>query len=212
MLQGAIIGAIVGIVVVIVQMVRMRRGADKVMAALQQGGEGARSALDAWVSPVTPGKKVSANKLVDTFERFSWLALLGDLRALEEESAAVDGMLSIRTQAKAHALVALLAHRDDPRDVRALEEVADTIEREGGAMLGLVKKNTRELLALAHAKLGRGLDTTARDRLVSRARQSSPASKVVLLRFATVVTRAAGHDASALEAEANTANLRLARP
>ncbi|MCB9623798.1 MAG: hypothetical protein H6723_10755, partial [Sandaracinus sp.] len=51
-----------------------------------------------------------------------------------------------------------------------------------------------------------------RDRVVSRARQSSPASKVVLLRLAVVATRAAGQDASALEAEANTANVRLARP
>ncbi len=117
-------------VVVIVQMVRMRRGADKVMTALQAGGKGARSALGAWVKPVVPGQKVSANKLVDTMERFSWLALLGDYGALEEEQA----------------------------------------------------------------------------------RQSSPASKVALLRFATVVTRAAGHDANAIEAEANSANVRLARP
>ena len=212
MLEGAIIGAVVGVIMVIVQMVRMRRGADKVMTALQAGGEGARAALDAWVPPVTPGKKVAANKITDVFERFSWLALLGDYRSLEEEADAVEGMLTIRTQAKAHALAALMAHRDEPRDVKALEEVSETIEREGGALLGLVKKSTRELLSLGHAKLGRGLDLGARDRLVTRARQSTPATKVVLLRLATVATRAAGHDASALEAEANTANIRLARP
>ncbi|MCB9603986.1 MAG: hypothetical protein H6720_27005 [Sandaracinus sp.] len=212
MLQGAIIGAVVGIIMVFVQMARMRRGADKVMGALQQGGEGARPALDAWVKPVVAGQKVSANKLVDTLERFSWLALLGDFDALEEEGGNSDGMLGVRTQCQAHALAALIAHRDLPRDVENLERVTETIEREGGALMGLVKKNTRDLLAMAHAKAGRGLDTASRDRVVSRARQSSPASKVVLLRLATVATRAAGQDASALEAEANTANVRLARP
>ncbi|MBX3249551.1 MAG: hypothetical protein KF901_20405 [Myxococcales bacterium] len=203
MLQGAIIGGLVAFVVIVVQMVRMRGGATKVITASRRGPAEGRAALDAWVPPQA---QVPATKLVNHFERFAWLALLGDLEALEREGASLTGGLSVTTQLQAIALAGLLAHRDEARDHEAMERVAERIASEGGVMLKLVRQLAEDLRALARAKAGHPLDPAARKRIHRRAKQSGPALKVVLLRFLTVATERAGEDASALRAEAETAN------
>lgn len=203
MLQGAIIGAIVGLVMVVVQMVRMRGGATKVITASRKSPAEGRAALDAWTPP---REDVPATKLVNHLERFAWLALLGDLDALEHEANATTGGLSVTTQLRAIALAGLLSHRDEARDHEAMEQVADRIEREGGVMLKLVRQMAQDIRALARAKAGQPLDHDARKRIHRRAKQSGPALKVVLLRLVTIATERAGEDAIALRAEAEAAN------
>ena len=193
MLQGAIIGLVVGLTIAVVQYFRQKKGGTKVMAALRAGGPEARAALDGYVPP--PSGKVAAGKLANYFERFSWLAIIGDLDTLERESASVQGMLSVRTQLQVMALMGLLGHRSEQRDVDALEQVAAHIEQEGGALLKLVKKQAADARSMARAMVrGEPLDTQARQRLAGRANQSGPATKAVIFRFLARASEASGQD------------------
>ena len=78
MLQGAIIGLVVGIIMVAVRFYKQGKGGQAIKEALKQGGPAAREALDKYVAPSHSGK-VSATKLLDHLERFGWLAILGEL-------------------------------------------------------------------------------------------------------------------------------------
>lgn len=206
MLQGAIIGLVVGLVMVIVRAIQQKRGGTKVMAALRAGGPEGRAALDAYVAPV---RKASANKLLDLLERYSWLAVIGDHIALEQEAAGLEGHINIVSQLQAQAAVGLLAHRTEPRDLERLRAVADRIEREGGALSTLVKKQIRDLARIADTLQTSQLDVEAQQRVLGKARQSGPGTKLVLLRFVARAVEHAGGDASHLEQEADQVMAKL---
>lgn len=200
MLQGAIIGMIVGLIMVAVRFVKQKKGAVAVLAALKEGGPDARQALDQWQPPIAG--KIPAAKLINYLERLSWMAVIGDLQSLEQEGSTVQGSLTVMTQLQAQALAGLIAHRDNPTDREGLERVTARIHNEGGAMLGLVKKTTTDLNAMSRAIAGQGLDAQSKQRLLGRARQSGPAQKVVLLRLIAKATTAAGEDGTPLLNEA----------
>lgn len=209
MLQGAIIGLVVGLVMVAIRFYKQGKGGQAIKEALQKGGAEGRAALDNYVAPSHSGK-VSANKLLDHLERFGWLAILGDLQALEEEGQSIVGGLSVTTQLQAQALAGLLAHDPNPqRHVASMDAVADRIEAEGGMMLKLVKTTTGDIRAMARAIAGQGMDAEARKRLQGRAGQSTPAVRVVLLRLIARATELAGEDPSSYRAAADEAMGRL---
>lgn len=209
MLQGAIIGLVVGLVMVAIRFYKQGKGGQAIKEALKQGGPAAREALDKYVKP-SPTGKVSANKLLDHIERFGWLAILGELQDLEQEGQAIQGGLSVTTQLQTQALAGLLAHDPHPqRHVPAMDAVADRIESEGGMMLKLVKTTTGDICKMAHAIDGRGMDAEARKRLQGRAGQSSPAVRVVLLRLIARASELAGEDPTPYRAEADAAMARL---
>lgn len=207
MLQGAIIGLVVGLVMVVVRTIQQKRGGTKVMAALRAGGPEGRAALDGYVAPVQG--KVSANKLLDLLERYSWLAVIGDHDELEREAAQIDGHINIVSQLQAQAAVGLLAHRTEQRDLERLRAVADRIEREGGALSKLVKKQLRDLVSVADALDTRQLDVEAQQRVLAKARQSGPGTKLVLLRFVARALEYAGGDATHLKQEADQVMAKL---
>lgn len=209
MLQGAIIGLVVGIVMVAVRFYKQGKGGQAIKEAIKEGGPAARGALDKYVAPSVNGK-VSASKLLDHLERFGWLAILGDLHALEAEGQAIVGGLSVTTQLQAQALAGLLAHDDNPqRHFASMDAVGHRINNEGGAMLKLVKNTTNDIWAMARAMAGDGMDAAARTRLEKRAGQSTPAVRVVLLRLIARATEVAGEDPSAQRAVADEALARL---
>ncbi len=201
MIQGAIIGLIVGLVMVGIRFVQQKKGGKQVVAALKQGGPAAREALDGYVKPVHG--KVSAQKLLNLLERYAWMAIMGEHDALVQESQGIDGQLNVVTQLQAQAAVGLLAHRTEAADLAFLRSVADRIDHEGGALSGLVKKQTRDLEIVARALDTRQLDPEALQRVVGRARQMGPAGKITRLRFATRAVEMAGGDASQLRQEAD---------
>ena len=201
MLQGAIIGLIVGLVMVVVRMVKAKRGGTKVVSALQRGGPEGLAALDGYVKPVHG--KVSATRLLDLLERYSWLAVMGAHDALESEAAQLHGHINVVSQLQAQAAVGLLAHRTEARDLARLREVADHIEAEGGALSKLVKKQLRDLELVSRALESRQLDVEAHQRVLARARQTGPATKLVLYRFVTRAVEQAGGDATHLRHQAD---------
>ncbi len=208
MLQGAIIGLVVGLVMVIVRTVQQKRGGTKVMAALRAGGPEGRAALDSYVAPVHG--KASANKLLDLLERYSWLAVIGDHDALEQEAAGLEGHINIVSQLQAQAAAGLLAHRTEQRDLDRLRAVADRIEQEGGALSKLVKKQVRDLTHIADALETGQLDVEAQQRVLAKARQSGPGTRLVLLRFVARAVEKAGGDAGHLKGEADEIMAKLA--
>ena len=208
MLQGAIIGLVVGLVMVLVRTIQQKKGGSSVMAALRAGGPGGRAALDGYVAPIHG--KASANKLLDLLERYSWLAVIGDHDDLEREAASIEGHINIVSQLQAQAAVGLLAHRTEQRDLERLRAVADRIEQEGGALSKLVKKQVRDLAKVADALEHRQLDVEAQQRVLAKARQSGPGAKLVLLRFVTRVVEHCGGDATRLRAEADLVMNKLA--
>lgn len=201
MLQGAIIGAVVGLVVFVFTAIKQKKGGSNVMAALRAGGPEGRVALDGYVSPVHG--KASANKLLDLLERYSWLAVIGDFDDLEREAAGLDGHINIVSQLQAQAAVGLLAHRTEQRDLDRLRAVADRIEQEGGALSKLVKKQVRDLANVANALETRQLDVEAQQRVLGKARQSGPGTKLVLLRFVARAIEQSGGNAAHLKQEAD---------
>jgi hypothetical protein len=200
MLQGAIIGLVVGLVMVAVRLYQQRKGGAKVMEAIRAGGPEARTALDSYVKPIYG--KVSAQKLINQLERYAWLAILGDFEALEAEAQAAEGMLNVVTQLRVQAYAGLLAHRTEARDLEAMEAVATRIQTEGGALSGLVKKIATDAQMVARGVAGQGVDPAVLDKVAKRAAQSGPATKAVLYRFLARACQANGMDSSGYEAEA----------
>jgi len=155
MLQGAIIGLIVGIIMTVVMLLR-RKGLQKQVLDLLARGDvaGARLYLDRKVPPVS---KIPLNKINDQRDRMAALAAINDTAALEQEVAAHDGKLTATVQVDAVALFGIALRAGDPGPaVDRLDALATKMEQEGGALMGLVKKQTR-----AWADLGRGLQGQA---------------------------------------------------
>ena len=164
-------------------------------------------ALDSYVAPV---RKASANKLLDLLERYSWLAVIGDHAALEQEAAGLEGHINIVSQLQAQAAVGLLAHRTEPRDLERLRAVADHLDQEGGALSKLVKKQVRDLVRVADTLQTGQLDVEAQQRVLAKARQSGPGTKLVLLRFVARAVERAGGNADHLKQEADQVMAKLA--
>ncbi len=193
MLQGAIIGGVVGFIVAFV-MLKKRSGAGRrVYQALESGGApAARAVLDPWIAPINGPIKLS--KLLDTIERVAALAIIGDLDALRAELARAEGKLSAVVQVQAMGLVALVTEAEDPAQWAAeLEQVAQRVEAEGGAMLKLVKRNTRWMADVARELSGEGaVSYEHKQALAKYAGQMGPFSKPLLFKFLAKATEASG--------------------
>lgn len=207
LLEGAIIGAVVGVAIALIKLYQQRKGGAKVMEAIRAGGPEARAALDGYVAPIYG--KVSANKLLNTLERYSWLAILGDFDALESEAEAADGMLNVVTQLRLQAAAGLLAHRTEERDLRMMKDAHDRIHAEGGAMSALVKKIATQMVTLSQALQGGGIDPGVLEKVASRASQSGPATQAVLYRLLARVCQANNLDGAGYQAAAKQALDRL---
>jgi hypothetical protein len=168
-LEGAIIGGIAGGVAAFIMVARQRGGRKKVAAAIQRGDpQAARAAIDkAW-----PNRgKLGMQQIIPLLNRFTALGALGDLNALREEPAALaSGGLSARVQVKGFALLARRLLGDPaPEILSELTALTEEIERDGGALLTLVRKGARTTLALARTVDGTPLTDEERKEVLKLA-------------------------------------------
>jgi len=156
MLHGAIIGLIVGLIVTVVMTRRRAQAGKRVNAAFKVGGiPAAREVLDTWIPPVTG--PVALSKLVETLERMAALAYLEDLESLETELGLAEGPLTVTVQVRAMGMVGMAVKGDDAALwAEKLEAEAVRVETEGGAMLKLVKTNTRNMADVVKELAGQG--------------------------------------------------------
>lgn len=153
MLQGAIIGLIVGLIVVLVSLSKRKGVQKRLLAALHAGGPAAaRPVLDKAYAPV---EKLKLNQILEQRERMAGLTVIGDLNALEAELAGHTGKLTAVVQVNALGLLGVAIRSPDPLPAAArLDALATQMEQEGGITMGLVKKKTRALAALAQGLTG----------------------------------------------------------
>jgi hypothetical protein len=151
MLEGAIIGAVVGIAGGAIALYKQTGGAKKVLDAYASGGrEAARLELD---KRFRPRDKIPLGDFQKQMDRMALLAIIGETQALEGELARHDGALTVVTQVNATGLLGLILRGPDSAGAAArLEGLSRKMDEEGGRAFGLVKKKMRNL-----AELGRAL-------------------------------------------------------
>lgn len=156
MLQGAIIGAIVGIIMTFVINRQKKNGALKVLGELDGSGQqAARRALDAMQPAVT---KVATSKFQKVTERFAGLAIIQETTALEAELDGLTGAQNILVQLKGIGLLGLAVRADDPSVyARQLRALSDKFDNDGGVLMKLVKRNLRIYANLAEGIAGASL-------------------------------------------------------
>ena len=152
MLEGAIIGGIVGLIMATILIVKQARKKKQIIAVIEdKGPEAGKAALDKAIPPL---KKIPLTKLLDQRERMAGLALVDDQEALEREIDEHTGELTAVAQVNAIGLLALAVRKDAKDGARRLDELATKMENEGGRLLALVKKKTRALAILAMGLTG----------------------------------------------------------
>ena len=160
MLEGAIIGAIVGLVVALMAAQQRRNLLTKVLAALARGGPTeARAQLD---TRAPPTQKLALRDIDKQRQRMACLAILGDVEALAREIEVHHGPLTAVTQVNrvGHLGLALRSQGEQrARAIAALDEIAARMEREGGALMGIVKKQTRAIATVGRGLLGQPIPT-----------------------------------------------------
>lgn len=161
MIEGAIIGAVVGMIFAVVMLLRRRRFRNDLLALIAENRrEEARALLDRKIQPT---KKVTISKLVGQRERMAGLTMLGDLDTLEEEVSDHHGPLTAEVQVDAIGLLGIAIRSVDPSDAaRRLSELATRMETEGGRTMKLVKRKTRALAALAAGLKGEDIPSQHR--------------------------------------------------
>jgi hypothetical protein len=171
MIQGAIIGLIVGIVMTVV-MARKRKGIQAAVLGPLNAGDAtqARAALDKKVPPLT---KIPNTKIIEQRDRMAALTLLNDVQALEAEAASHSGHITALGQVNAVALLGIAVRSADPADAaQRLEALATHVETEGGRLLGLVKKQVRAFAVLGRGLTGAPMDADALGPIASLANES----------------------------------------
>ena len=184
MLEGAILGGIVGFIVAFMAGRKRLGAARRVNEAFRASGiDGARALLDDWIPPVSG--EVAVSKLLNVMERLAALGVMGDLETLERELKSVSGALTVSVQLKTIGTVGLLLGSEDrQRWVTDIEALATKVESEGGRMLTLVKRTTRFIARVGGELVGRGAcDLEARTRLANYAQKMGPFTKILLLRL-----------------------------
>ncbi len=182
MLQGALIGAFVSVIIIVFRLMKQRNAAKSVLAGMTQGNpQAARAQLDQKYPAV---QRLSTMNFQDQIERICWVAILGDVGSAERELQAYEGGLNLTTQVRAFGYAALLAHRTDARDIQSMAHTLHLIESEGGMMLGVIKKMTRDFASVAKALNNeQPIDADAVKRLTRRAAQMGPGAKIAVYRY-----------------------------
>lgn len=195
MLQGAIIGAVVGLIMTIVMAQQRKKGAGSVLSALESSGKAAaREAIDKMQPAVT---KIPTSKFVKLQERFAALAIIDDTDALEAEVNGVTGAKNVVVQLQGIGLLGLAVRADDPTPyAERLKAVSDEFERDGGKLMKLVKRNLRVYADIAAHLNGGNLADESKVSFGSLAQKNSMLG-VVLYQAMGMHHRANGNDSDA---------------
>lgn len=198
MLQGALIGLIVGgIMAYLTWQKNKKRGASVLLAFASGGKEEALRALNA-ATPAMPGLK--ANHVVPQQERMAALAVIGDGEAIMEEIKLHRGKLNLTAQVQGIGLLGARV-RGVKEASGQLNELATKMEQEGGALMGAVKAKLR-----TYADLASALDETplppksgaAAHRLTA---SESPMARLVIMAALANATERVGGDAQELRSK-----------
>ncbi len=148
MLEGMIIGAVVGFIVSMVMLLTRRNTRKALLATLQQHGlQAAAVLLDQKIPPAT---KIALRRIIPQRERMAGLAIIELSEVIERELPSHSGALTAVTQVNAIGLLGIVVRGDDPAEAAGrLDQLAGRMESEGGAALKLVKKKIRALATLA---------------------------------------------------------------
>lgn len=196
MLQGAIIGAIVGVITALFMILMQSRRSGKFLAAIAAGQlDEARLLLDKWHPQVG---KIPLSKILNQCDRMAGLTLVRDLTALDREVREHTGHLSAVGQVDSIGLLGLALLGSDPAEAaHRLGELANRVELEGGRSLSAVKKKVGRLAQLGRALAGDPLDDEAVQQLEKIAGAQGKLSKLVILQAIGEVFERAGKPAGA---------------
>lgn len=173
---GAVGAGVAGVMVY--QLIRVRK---KIVGALAMGDMAlARRLIDKRWPRQT---KLGNTRILALTTRFTALGALGETQTVRDEVAALKGGgLSAKVQVNLHALlVRRLLDDPDPEVLPRMRELVEEIERDGGAMLGMVKRQARAYLGLALAMDGEPMNDEARKTAESMARQADHLRPVLQL-------------------------------
>ena len=188
MLEGAIIGAIVGLIGAVIALITSAKRRDAVLKQLATGDkQGARQALDQRLPAAS--KKLTLNDIVKQRERMAGLALVDDPAAIQAELDTLDGPLTAVTQVQTMGLIGLGLRGDAQAAAARLGEVADKMEQEGGKMMGLVKKKTRSAARLAEGLAGTTIPPEEWPGLIGHAKDSGMSQLVMWQALATALNK-----------------------
>lgn len=195
MLQGAIIGAIVGIVMMFIQNQQKKKGAVKVLGELDSSGQqAARAALDAMQPAVT---KVPTSKFQKVTERFAGLAIIDETAALQGEINGLTGAQNVLVQLQGIGLLGMAIRAEDPSvyatELRAL---SDAYDKDGGKLMKLVKRNLRVYANLAAGLSGEALTDETKLQFGSLAPKNSMAG-IIMYQARGMAAQATGQSTDA---------------
>lgn len=200
MLQGAIIGAIVGGIMALMMFLKRRNRKEALLSTLEeQGPTAARTKLDLMIPPV---RKIPINKIMDQCERMASLAIIGDTKALQDEIDGHDGKLTAVAQVDGLALLGLAIRSDDPAPhAKALDALAAKMEAEGGALMKLVKDKLRTFAGVAQAIAGQEVERKVHVQGRTLASKETGTPKIVMLQALALALEATGSSGDALRDE-----------
>lgn len=200
MLQGAIIGAIVGVIMMLVMYVKRSKRKGALLKTLEEQGQAAAKAeLDRMIKPVGA---IPISKIVDQCERMASLAIIGDTAALQAEVDGHSGKLTAVAQVNGLALLGLAIRSDDPAPhAQALTELSAKMDAEGGALMKLVKEKLRTYAGVAQAIAGQPVDRSIHSQGRTLAGKEMGTPKIILLQAMVRAAEGAGENAEPLRAQ-----------
>lgn len=195
MIQGALIGLVVGLVMAFITWQKNKKRGGSVLAALNEPN-GQAAALAALNRSTAPTIKLNAQSMVAQRERMAALTLIGDGDAIVRELGQHDGKIGIVAQVHSIGLLGARV-RGVANATSQLNELATRMETEGGRLTGVVKKTVRSLADLAAAIDGAPLPAESGARVRHLAASDSPMSRIVVQAALAQMIEAAGGDATA---------------
>ncbi len=198
MLQGALIGLIVGgIMAYLTWKKNKKRGASVLTAFAEGGREAALKALNE-TTPAMPGLK--ANHIVPQQERMAALAVIGETDCIMREIKAQGGKLNLTAQVHGIGLLGASVRGVEGASGQ-LDQLATKMEQEGGKLMGAVKTKLRTFAKLAAAIDNTPLPPEAGAAAHRLSASENPMARLVIMAALAKATERVGGDAGPLRAK-----------
>jgi hypothetical protein len=195
MLQGALIGLVVGLVMTIITWQKNKKRGGAVLEALETPN-GEATALEALNRSTRSVSLVKLGDVVPQKERMAALAIIGDGSAIIREIDQHEGKDSVLAQVHSIALLGARL-RGVPEAASRLDGLATRFEAEGGRLLGKAKSDVRALADLAAAIDGKHMPRPSEVAVRLLSTSASPMVRLVVLEALAQSAEAAGGDATA---------------
>jgi hypothetical protein len=198
MLQGALIGLIVGGVMAYLTWQKNKKRGTSVLLAFASGGKAAALKALNEATPAMPGLK--ANHLVAQQERMAGLAIIGDTDSIMQEIKLHRGKLNLTAQV--HGIALLGARVRGVKEASGqLNELATKMEQEGGALMGAVKTKLRTFANLAAALDDTPLPPEAGTAAHRLSASEGPMARLVVMAALAKATERFGGDARVIRSK-----------